>query len=66
MHMGMTESMKVFFSFSLEKFDFRTFLRVFFTCYELGLYSAAMNEFGKNGEDPFLSIYRFVFKIFIA
>lgn len=66
MYMGMTESMKVFFSFSLEKFDCRTFLRVFFTCYELGLYSAAMNEFGKNGEDPFLSIYRFVFEIFIA
>lgn len=63
--MGMFESMKVCFSFSLGKFDFRTFLRVIFTCYELGLYSTAMNEFRKNKEDPFHSIYRFVFEILV-
>lgn len=64
--MGMFEFMKVCFPFSLGKFDFRTFLRVIFTCYELDLYSTAMNEFRKNKEDPVFSIYRYIFEILIA
>lgn len=46
--MEMIESVQAFFSFSLGKFDFRTFLRVIFARCEVGFHSAAIeNERGK-------------------